>query len=250
MNPDIKNFLNNPNNQNLIQKNDWKSILLGDILNGTFSTFEDFCQIMRDAGIPIDSYFNKVFNQFEVKEQLPEKFFNNEGKWEQKIIGATEKEFHLINNNNNFTYGDLWFIFVQLQNRYNLDLFPGDGDLKETINKDNLKIISNITIDVDNTYLIYSVKVYCKNESQFYAYKYVDTLGRIIPNYGYGYNLSEFDKINQIIVNHLKSKGLEILVDGKINLIFEMNNKELMNSYGMDSKKLLINYGENANKLK
>lgn len=216
MSPIIKKFLNNPNTQNLIQKNDWKSILLGDILyddyESNFSTFEDFCQLIRDANIPIDSYFNEVFGQFEVKEHFPKGFFGHEKEWVYKIGENTEKKFHLINNNNSngFTYGDLWFMFVQLQNRHNFDLFPGDGDLKEIIDKDNLKIISNISIDVDNTYLIYNVEVYCNGEAQFSAYKYTDILGRIIPNYGYGYNLSEFDKINQIMIDHLKSKGLEL----------------------------------------
>ena len=122
----------------------------------------------------------------------------------------TKKEFHLVNNDSNFTYGDLWFLFLFLQNKYNFDLFPETKDLNDIIDKDNFKIISNIAIDVDNTYLVYKVEIYNKDENIFSAYKYTDTLGRIIPNYGYGYNLSEFDKIDQIMVDHLKIKGLEI----------------------------------------
>lgn len=222
MNPFIRDFLQNPNNQNLINKNEWKSILLGDILNNspslynsgsTFTIYEEFCQLMRDANIPIDQFFDEVFGSFEVKKQLSVPYFGYERQWNQEIIGDTEKEFHLINigeRATGTTYGDLWFMFLQLQNKYNLDLFPGEGELTNFVNYDKFKAISSISIDVDNTYLIYCIDIYEDTECKFSAYKYMDTLGRIIPGYGYGYNLSEFEKINQLVLDHLKSKGLEL----------------------------------------
>ena len=211
----IKDFLQNPNNQNLIDKNDWKSILLGDILNGGFSTFESFCQIMRSAGIPIDSYFDKVFDNFEIKKQLTKNFFGNEREWEFNIVGSTEREFHLEDtkeNATNITYSNLYSVFKELQNLYNIDLFPSGYNLNEPIQQDDnsFKIISNIQIDVDNTYLIYRIEVYKEDVSKFAAYKYMDTLGRIIPGYGYGYNLSEFDKLNSLILHHLQNWGLKL----------------------------------------
>ena len=45
--------------------------------------------------------------------------------------------------------------------------------------------------------------MYKEDVSKFTAYKYMDTLGRIIPGYGYGYNLSEFNKLNNLILHHL-----------------------------------------------
>ena len=97
MNSSIKKFLNNPNYQNLIQKNDWKSILLGDILDdfygtcGDFSVLEEFCQLMRDANIPIDLYFDKVFNQFEVKKHFPKVFFTMKKNGNRKLCSQLRK---------------------------------------------------------------------------------------------------------------------------------------------------------------
>ena len=219
MNQFIKEFLQNSNNQNLLNKNEWKAILLSGILDaspslynsgGIFAIYEEFTQLIRDANIPIDNYFDQVFGSFEVKKQFSVPYFDYEREWTLEIIGNTEKEFHPINIKEGTTYSDLWFIFVYLQNKYNLDLFPGEGELNNLINYDNFKIISSISIDVDNTYLIYTIDIYEGIECRFSAYKYIDTLGRIIPGYGYGYNLSEFDKLNQIVLDHLKSKGLEL----------------------------------------
>ena len=94
MNPliNIKEFLKNPSHRILINNNEWRAILLGNILDTSYNSgspfeiFAEFCSIMRASDIPIDSYFDDVFKGFEVKKPLTLPYFNHENEWDNSIF--------------------------------------------------------------------------------------------------------------------------------------------------------------------
>ena len=209
INPKMKEFI--LRNQNLIQKNEWKSLLLGDILDVPFRDLFDnikyFCDIMRKADIPIDNYFDQVFDSYEFKEPYKGIYFENQ------IEEETKKELHYIGEENKFTYSDLWFMLVQFSNKgFDIMLLPNEDDLSGYITKNNFKAIVRASINIDNTYLIWRADFYRDEDRMFGLYWVEDLIGRVLPGYGYGYNMSEIDKLTKQMVDYLKNNndGLEI----------------------------------------
>ena len=212
INPKMKDFI--LRNQNLIQKNEWKAILLGDILDSTtiqvgdlFSTIEYFCDLMRKAGIPIDNYFDQVFDSYEFKEPYKGIYFENQ------IENDTKKEYHYIGEENKFTYSDLYFMLVKFSNKgFDIMLLPDEDDLSGYISKDNFIMESKAFVNADNTYLVWYADFYKDKNRMFSLYWTEDLIGRVLPGYGYAYNMSEIDKLTKQVIDYLKNNNNGLII--------------------------------------